>query len=253
MVRGYQVVYTKQELLNLPPNTTKLLGLFAAYDTYNDDNDEAKYSYTEEQLRAEGLEDYDPNAPTFAEMVDVAIKILSKNKTKGFYLVAEEEGTDNFSNFALNARGTIEATKRADDAIGIALKFAQKNPNTLIITTADSEASGLSIVADPRLNSKGNVIPVYAINRLDGTTYFTVYLDGKDGTNTPPFLSAPDRNGKRLPFAIAWSTEGDQSGGIVARAYGLYADMLKGTIDNTDIYRIKYRVLFNRLLPLTAY
>ncbi|MCX7793881.1 MAG: alkaline phosphatase, partial [Thermodesulfovibrionales bacterium] len=248
--RGYTVIYTREELLNLPPSVNKVLGLFAAHDTYNDNNDEdpRRYSYTEEQLRAEGLYDYNPNAPTLAEMVDVAIKILSNKNNKGFYLVAEEEGTDNLANGALNARGTIEATKRADDAIGVALNFAKNNPNTLLIVAADSEASGLSIIGNPRTTPEGNVVPTRVLRRLDGTVYFTEYLDGKDGTNTPPFMSAPDRNGQRWPFAIAWSTAGDHSGSIVARAYGRHADMLYGTIDNTEIYRIKYRVLFNRLL-----
>jgi len=249
IARGYRVIYTRDELLNLPPGTTRVLGLFAAHDTYNDNNDEAKpkYAYTEEQLRAEGLTDYDPAAPTFAQMVDAAIKILSKDR-KGFYLVAEEEGPDNMANFALNARGAIEATKRSDDAIGVARWFAKGKPNTLVITAADSEASGFNIIAPPSLRD-GNVVPTHELKRLDGTVYFTEHLDGRDGTNTPPFMSAPDRNGKRWPFAITWAARGDTAGSIVARASGHHADMLRGTVDNTDIYRIKYRVLFNRLLP----
>jgi len=251
--RGYTVIFTREELLNLPAGTTRVLGIFAGFDTYNDNNEEAMpqpfgYPYTEEQLRAEGLQDYDPNAPTFAQMMAAAIKILSRNQTRGFYLVAEEEGTDNLSNFALNARGTIEATKRADDAIGVAIDFAAKNPNTLVITAADSEASGFSIIGNPALTA-GNVTPTVTLRALDGSIRFVEYLDGRDGTNTPPFMSAPDRNGQRWPFAIAWSSRADHSGSIVARAFGRYSEMLSGTIDNTDIYRIKYRVLFGRVLP----
>jgi alkaline phosphatase len=251
--RGYTVIYTKEELLNLPAGTTKVLGLFAGFDTYNDNNEEASpqpfgYPYTEEQLRAEGLQDYDPNAPTFAQMMAAAIKILSRNQTMGFYLVAEEEGTDNLSNFALNARGTIEATKRADDGIGVAIDFAAKNPDTLVITASDSEASGLSIIGNPPLTA-GNVTPTRSLRARDDSVYFVEYLDGRDGTNTPPFMSAPDRNGQRWPFAISWSSRADHSGSIVARAFGRYSEMLSGTIDNTDIYRIKFRVLFGRVLP----
>lgn len=251
IARGYRVIYTRQELLNLPADTTRVLGLFAAHDTYNDNNDEAnpRYTYTEEQLRAENLTDFDPNAPTFAQMMDVAIRLLSRNQTKGFYLVAEEEGTDNLANFSLNARGTIEATKRADDAIGVALAFAQTQLNTLIITAADSEASGFSIMGNPPVDAAGNVLATQVLRDRAGQVYYTEYLDGRDGTGTPPFLSAPDRNGRRWPFAVTWSMRADHSGSIVSRAFGLHSDMLSGTIDNTDIYRIKYRVLFNRLLP----
>lgn len=251
IARGYRVIYTREELLNLPVNTTRVLGLFAAHDTYNDNNEEAspRYIYTEEQLRAEGLPDFDPNAPTFAQMMTAAIQILSRNQDKGFYLVAEEEGTDNLANGALNARGTIEATKRADDGIGVALEFANSHLNTLVITAADSEASGLSILGNPVLDAAGNVVPTQVLRNRAGEIYFTELLDGRDGTGTPPFMSAPDRNGRRFPFAIAWSSRWDHSGSIVARAFGLHSDMVSGTIDNTDIYRIKYRALFGRLLP----
>lgn len=249
--RGYRVIYTRQELLNLPADVTRVLGIFAAHDTYNDNNEEAnpRYTYTEEQLRAEGLQDFDPNAPTFAQMMDVAIRILSRNQAKGFYLVAEEEGTDNLANFSLNARGTIEATKRADDAIGVALAFARTQLNTLIITAADSEASGFSIMGNPPIDAAGNVLATQVLRDRAGQVYFTEFIDGRDGTSTPPFLSAPDRNGRRWPFAITWSMRADHSGSIISRAFGLHSEMLSGTIDNTDIYRIKYRVLFNRLLP----
>ena len=251
IARGYRVIYTRQELLNLPADTTRVLGLFAAHDTYNDNNDEAnpRYTYTEEQLRAENLTDFDPNAPTFAQMMEVAIRLLSRNQTKGFYLVAEEEGTDNLSNFSLNARGTIEATKRADDGIGVAVAFARTQLNTLVITAADSEASGFSIMGNPPLDAAGNVLATQELRNRAGQVYFVEYLDGRDGTSTPPFLSAPDRNGRRWPFAVTWSMRADHSGNIVARAFGLHSEMLTGTIDNTEIYRIKYRVLFNRLLP----
>jgi alkaline phosphatase len=246
--RGYTVVYTPEQLINLPASTNKVLGLFAAFDTYNDNRDgsEVRHIYTEEQLRAEGLTDYLPNTPTLAQMVEAAIKILSNNSSKGFYLVAEEEGTDNFSNNALNARGAIEATKRADDAIGAAMDFARSSANTLVITASDSEASGLGVVGNPRLDNNGNVIAFREFRRLDGRVYFTEYLDGSNGTSTPPFISAPDRNNRRLPFAVVWSTGGDHSGNVVTRAFGYQADLLYGTVDNTMIYRIKYRALFGK-------
>ncbi|HSV88607.1 MAG TPA: alkaline phosphatase [Bacteroidales bacterium] len=246
--RGYTVVFTLEELQNLPESASQVLGLFAAFDTYIDNRDESavRHTYTEEQLLAEGLTDYIPGTPTLANMVNAAIIILSKNSPKGFYLVAEEEGTDNFSNNALNARGAIEATKRADDAIGVALRFAQSQPATLIITASDSEASGLSVIGNPRVDKEGNVIPTREFKRLDGSVYFTEYLDGKNGTATPPFLSAPDANNVRWPFAVSWSTGGDHSGNVVARAFGIQANLLFGTVDNTMIYRIKYKALFGK-------
>jgi alkaline phosphatase len=45
-------------------------------------------------------------------------------------------------------------------------------------------------------------------------------LDGREGTGTPPFLSAPNPKGQRFPFAIAWASSKDGSGAIVAKAHG---------------------------------
>jgi glycerophosphoryl diester phosphodiesterase len=57
---GYTVVYTREELQSLPAGTEKVLGVFAAEDTYNDT--------TEEANAAAGLENYgqpgNENPPT---------------------------------------------------------------------------------------------------------------------------------------------------------------------------------------------
>ena len=82
---GYEVVFNKQELAAVSSSVEKLLGLFAYEDTFLD-GPPAK-------TRAQQLPLYDENAPTFAEMIEASLRILSKNP-KGFFLVAEEEGTD---------------------------------------------------------------------------------------------------------------------------------------------------------------
>ncbi|MBW4643092.1 MAG: alkaline phosphatase [Goleter apudmare HA4340-LM2] len=229
--KGYSVVYTRDELLKLPANTPKVLGIFAADDTYNDDN--------EENLKKQGLPLYVPSAPTVAEQLQVTLRLLSR-KRNGFLIVLEEEGSDNFCNYN-HAAGCIEAVKRADDAVGVAMNFIQKNPNTLLVTAADSDAGGLELVgvteADFPLDKP---VPEKSKN---GAPW-----DGRDGTGTLPFISAPDKQGKRFPFAIAWSTFGDNAGAIVAKAHGFNSQLLPGTVDNTDIYRLMYRTLFGKQL-----
>lgn len=227
--KGYTVVYNREELKKLPGDTKKVLGVFAAFDTYNDDN--------EEQLKRQNLPFYVPDAPTVAEMLDAALKVL-KNKGTNFLVVLEEEGTDNFANFN-NAGGTLEALKRADDAIGVAMKFTEQNPNTLLLTAADSDAGGLEVVGvteqefpfDKPLPEKGN----------NGAPW-----DGKDGPKSIPFVSAPDKQGRKFPFAVAWGSFGDNAGSIVSKAHGMNADKLPTTIDNTDIYRMMYSTLFGK-------
>lgn len=229
---GYTVVYTEEELRNLPAGTEKVLGIFAAEDTYNDD--------TEQALAAEGLPLYNP-APTVSEMLDAALGVVSQNP-KGFAIVAEEEGTDNFSNNN-NAAGTLEALKRADDAIGVAQDFIDQNPNTLLVTAADSEAGGLEIIDPVPADEPVGTVTVAS----DPPT--EVPLDGVEGTGTLPFISAPDSTGRTYPFGISWASENDTPGSVVAKAYGLNADQLPETVDNTGIYKLMYETLFDTKLP----
>jgi hypothetical protein len=46
------------------------------------------------------------------------------------------------------------------------------------------------------------------------------------------------------PFVITWGTLSDASGGILVRAAGKNADVVKGSFDNTKIYSLMREVLF---------
>lgn len=223
---GYTIVYTKEELARIDPKkTTKILGLFASHHTFNDK--------PEEELYQRGLPLYWNYSPTIAEMVDVAIQILSRN-SKGFLLVVEEEGTDNFSN-RNNAEGMIEAVKRADEAIGVALMFAKKNPRTLLITAADTDAGGPAIWTDT-LDDMSPRKPLPSTDKNGAPIDGVGFLEGKD--YEVPFLTPEGR-----PFAISWATFRDEAGGIIARAYGAYGELISGTIDNTDVNKIMQKAL----------
>jgi alkaline phosphatase len=228
--KGYVVVYTRDELLKLPADASKVLGVFNVEDTF--------YDKPEEELRKENLPNYIASAPTIAEMTQFTLERISRNP-KGFFAVIEEEGTDNMCN-NLNASGCLEAMKRADDAIGVILNFIEKNPKTFMITTSDSNAGGMQLVD---VESADNPLPP--------TDESGAPLDGVDGTGTKPFLSAPDKNGKRFPFGISWASKDDVGSGVIARAAGLNARELVPVtgILNTDIYRILYFVLFGEQIP----
>ena len=229
---GYTIVYTRDELMAVPDDVDKLLGIFSAHQTFND--------LPEEALKKARLPLYNPQAPTSAEMTEVALRIL-KNKGKEFLLVVEEEGVDNFGN-ANNARGMLEALRRADATIGVAMEYISANPNTLLITAADSDAGGMKVVWVPHF------LPD-AARPLPATLSNGAPLDGRDGTGSEPFWAAPDRFGTRFPFGIAWAALEDVEGGIVARAQGLNAELLPRNVDNTDIYRLMYATLFGSWLP----
>jgi len=142
-----------------------------------------------------------------------------------------------------NAPGSIEAGIRADAAIGVFRRFVAANPNTLMLTTADSDAGGMQVIGPGRqqnLIREGVDLPERDRNGAP--------LDGQRGAGTTAWLSAPDRAGQRHPFAIAWSTLTDVSGGILVRGVGLNAELISqaGTMDNVEVYRVMYRTLFGR-------
>ncbi len=225
--RGYSVVRTKAELLGLSSGAKKVLGVFADLHTFHD--------MPEEKLRAKGLPMYEPDAPTVAEMTEAALRILG-NHRKQFLLVVEEEGTDNFGNNN-NASGMLEAMRRADDAIGIARAYIKTHRDTLLLTASDSDGGGmrmLGVVSDTTSLSEN----------LPERTNNGAPMDGRDGTGTPPFIAAPDRQGRRLGFAVVWTSFSDVSGGILVRAEGHNSQQVRGSIDNTQIAEIIRRNLF---------
>jgi alkaline phosphatase len=231
---GYTVVYTRDELLELPDTVARVLGVFAAKHTFNDE--------PEEVLAEAGLPFYKPDAPTLAEMTRKALDILA-TRDRPFLMVVEEEGSDNFANDN-NAAGTFEALGRADEAIGVALEYIEDNPQTLLVTAADSDASGLEVMSVRDSEAFDPPLPAVSPNGSP--------IDGRGGTNTPPFVAAPDRHGRELRFGILWAHDNDVAGGVLARAHGLNADMLPRNVDNTEIYRLMYVTLFGRLPAATT-
>lgn len=237
---GYTVVYTRDELLALPRNTARVLGVFAHGHTFNDE--------PEEELRAAGLPLFVPTAPTIAEMAQVALELLANNpkvEARGFFMVAEEEATDNFPGDS-NAAGSFEAGRRADEAFGVFREFVSGNPRTLLLTTADSSCGSKNIID---LDAEVPVGDIQVNTGVDGQ-WASAPVDGVDGAGTAPFISAPDRNGNTFGFGVVWAIEGDTAGGILVRAEGLNAERVSelGLVDNTDIYRLMYWTLFDRWL-----
>lgn len=221
---GYTVIHRAAELETLSADDAKVLGLFSAEDTYHDD--------TEQALESAGLPPYDPDAPDVATMTEAALSWLGA-QDRPFFLMSEEEGTDNFAN-AMNAPGTLAAFRRADAAIAVARKHVAADPDRLtLLVAADSEASCPALIPRGILGERPGKTK---LRRLPGSTSAGAPLDGRSGTGTAPFVSAPDRVGQRHLFGIAWIDGGDHFGGVLARAEGARADRLPTNLDNTGVY-----------------
>ncbi|MBA4254176.1 MAG: hypothetical protein C0441_09635, partial [Comamonadaceae bacterium] len=288
----------KQALQAHPRYAPRVLGLFAFQDTFNDRNEQDLINRgfvragmaagttgagPQKQSRLVLWGDHDAaepgfNPPTFAEMTEVALTILSRAAAqrpqaaqRRFFLVAEQESIDNFGNNT-NAIGMLHAMQDTDRAIGEALDFLRRNERTLIVTAADSDAGSMTVVSGQvsGITPPTNILPAgrapdnvatVATNPSaaipaggtgpDGTTVNN-FLDGVEGRQSPMFVTEPDQFGNRMQFGIAWPGTGDYHGGVLSRAAGLNAGLLNSRFsqrfDNVDVYRLKHATLFGRML-----
>ena len=229
MASGYRVVFTREELAALPDGAGRVLGIFAHQDTFNDE--------PEKDLAAKGLPLYAAEAPTLAEMTRAALRFLGGRQ---FYLVVEEEGADNFGN-CNNAPGTMEALRRGDEALGVALAFVKSHPETLLVTFGDSEAGNMDVIG---LRGGKKEAQMLAKGRDENGAPLAGARNKPRGGVVEPFVSRPDRAGRSHPFVVSWGTMLDSSGGILVRAAGLDADRVAGTMDNTGLYALFRETLF---------
>ncbi len=86
----------------------------------------------------EGRGDYLPLA------TGKALEILQKNSDKGFFIMVEGSQIDS-GGHKKDASVVISETVDFDQAVGVAFDFADRNPGTLVVVTADHETGGLSI------------------------------------------------------------------------------------------------------------
>jgi alkaline phosphatase len=78
-----------------------------------------------------------------SEATQTALNILSKN-SNGFFLMVEGSQID-WGNHANDEHYVIDETIDFDHAVGVALDYARKNENTLVIIIADHESGGMTI------------------------------------------------------------------------------------------------------------
>ncbi len=108
--KGYQVVFTKDELLNAKGD--KLVGLFD-----------------------------DATGPSLSEMVSAALPRLSPDPD-GFFLIVEGARID-WECHDGNLIPAIAQVQQLDQAVAVGLDFARQRGRTLVLVTADHETGGL--------------------------------------------------------------------------------------------------------------
>ena len=145
---GFTYAPTSTSLTAVPNTTQKLLGLFAfsqmnvALDKINGRRGAPAPagSVTGNSV----VSDYGfPDQPMLNEMTDKALQVL-KNNPQGFVLMVEGASIDKQAHNMDSERWILD-TLEFDNAVGVCKTFAQANPNTLIIVTADHECAGIAI------------------------------------------------------------------------------------------------------------
>lgn len=114
-----------------------------------------------------------------------AIKRLSKDPD-GFFLLLEHEGTDTTSHNNLTD-GFETAVRSLDETVGVALDFADRQGDVLVIVTGDHETGGLQILgqAGEPLQLKwttgghtGEAVSIFA--KGPGSEAFSGFIDNTD-------------------------------------------------------------------------
>jgi len=81
--------------------------------------------------------------PTLPEMTEKALQVLSQDND-GFFLMIEGSQVD-WAAHGNDLEGVLYHVTELEKSLGICLDFAEKNPNTLIVVTADHETGGLTL------------------------------------------------------------------------------------------------------------
>jgi alkaline phosphatase len=127
---GYQVAKTKSEMLNLS-NQQSILGVFS--------EDGLPYSVDREQSKT-----LQETVPTLAEMTQKSIERM-KNHQNGFVLQVEGGKVD-WAAHANDVAALINDQIAFDEAVQVAIDFAKKDKNTLVIITTDHGNSNPGII-----------------------------------------------------------------------------------------------------------
>lgn len=120
---NYQIIDNLQDMKNL--KTDRVWGLFTDKDM--------PYDLDRDKL----------TTPSLAEMTEKAIELLSKDKD-GFFLMVEGSKID-WAGHANNPVAITSDFMAFDKAVGVALDFAKKNKNTLVVAVTDHGTGGISI------------------------------------------------------------------------------------------------------------
>ncbi|MET7389519.1 alkaline phosphatase [Streptomyces sp. NPDC005444] len=199
---GYSYVNSADQLSRA--NNGKLLGLFANEEMF--------------QQRPEGQGDVYSPVVGLSTMTSKALSTLDKNK-KGFFLMVEEEGTDEFAH-SNNATRTLQSMQELEKAVAVARAYVATHSDTLLVITGDHETGGLAVEESDAADESGTGV------------------SAEDG---PFSIRGSEKN-----FYIDWTTSGHTGVDVPVTAVGPLSDRFTGKHPNTHVYDVLRQSLTRR-------
>jgi alkaline phosphatase len=215
--QGYKIIYRTAQLNDLKPANLPVLGLFTAGNMTTEWTGPQATTGAGVPAHKCDTTNRPGNEPALAAMTTKAIELLQN--PNGFFLQVEGASIDK-QDHAANACGQIGETIAFDRAIGVALKYQEEHPDTLIIVTADHSHTSQIVSED----SSGTGDPTGYSDNLttkDGQVMRVTYgtAGGPGPAATPP---SQQHTGAAVPI---W-------------AKGPGAAAILGTTDHTDLFKI---------------
>jgi alkaline phosphatase len=113
-------------------------------------------------------------------MAAKTLEVVSKHP-KGFFVMIEGGRIDHAAH-RNDAAGTIRDVLAFDDAVGVALDFQRRNPDTLLIVTADHETGGMALIGHSKDSKEYIGIDLAAIQKVQMSFELILNEFGKSPT-----------------------------------------------------------------------
>jgi alkaline phosphatase len=251
--KGWQVVRNRKEML-AADNNKPVLGVFA----------EEALPYSIDRANDAALKEA---TPTLAEMAQKAIDRM-KNHKNGFVLQVEAGKVD-WGAHANDIAAVLYDQVAFDEAIKVAIDFAEKDQETLVIITTDHGNANPGVIYGKEANKNFDSIQNYnhtnewILNEIKPTSTVAQVreiIDGANGStiteeNAKIVLSYYDGlhkeeglyNYKKLPFkafaemqkatnSVGWISMDHSADYVELAMFGPGSDLLKPFVKNTDLH-----------------
>lgn len=193
--------------------------------------------------------------PSLAAMAAKTLEVLEKNR-RGFFAMIEGGRIDHAAH-RNDTAGTIRDVLAFDDAVGVALEFQRRNPDTLLIVAADHETGGMALVG----HGKAHVgMDLFAVQKVQTSLERILDALGKNPTlenvremvKTHAAIEFTEEEARLVAndtlhtlafvlqsyLGVGWASRGHTASPLFAFGSGPGSEDLVGFRHNTELFRI---------------